>query len=863
MAQSGREQGAASVWRNGWVVKSAVQTWHLLRFKEVVLVRRRWLSSVVQLLPPIFLLSLLFILQHTVVPEAPSLNPPAVPFPSEFPSCSPRKGATCLDLVWGPESDPVAAGIVASFGVAEAKQRAFGSRDKLIDWVIAHPNTTSAAVYFNSTGEARVSIPSQPEKLARALRVEILTNSTTKAELWRPRILRLVQEQLMGAAVSANGSALTAGDLGKPYVLDCAWQEIPILATSPKTNAVQIGGASFVFTGIAFAMIAMMRGVVAERESGQRLMLKTMGVVDGAYWAAGYVVNGVLACVAALLTYVTGVAYRFTLFTQTNGGGLVLLLVCFGLATVPQAFFGSAMVGKSRTALIVGILNLVVGMNVVAVFASNSLIYLLWKSSVQAWGRALLLILLPPLSFTKVWVDMVNVTYGYADFGGGSRISARRFEWADMHRTTAAAKAFDADIDAPPIESIYMLLASAVVYAVATWYADQVFSTSLGLRRPFYFFERIELLESDADDVAREMRAAASMSSVLSLVGVVKVFQPSLMERVWLLRAVYMVTVGWMAAVVRCATGSSRQKSSSSGPVRAVDGLYLSVGEGELVALLGHNGAGKTTAMSIVTGGLRADSGVVRYSIDGVEYSVAAHGDEIHGLVSICRQADVLWDELSAAEHVALFCVLSGVDESEVASVVDDALARVSLGSKAHERAGTFSGGMKRRLSVVLALVGPARMVLLDEPTTGLDPLHRREVWEMIEEAKAEKSILLTTHSMEEADALGDRIAIVSAGRLMAIGDAMELKSRYGLGYHVKIMCAPEASDAIEAEIIRLGGEVHDAVAGSIAASVPRVNLVAVVARYLEERMESGSVVDFAVSHTTLEEVFLRTARLE
>lgn len=153
----------------------------------------------------------------------------------------------------------------------------------------------------------------------------------------------------------------------------------------------------------------------------------------------------------------------------------------------------------------------------------------------------------------------------------------------------------------------------------------------------------------------------------------------------------------------------------------------------------------------------------------------------------------MLYSDLTAKEHVELFCGIKGIPNAEAQAVMEKRLKHMQLWNVRFQRAGSYSGGMKRRLSVVLATLGDPQTVFLDEPTTGMDPSNRRFVWSFLEEFKKGRVIILTTHSMEEADILGDKIAIMTRGRLKAVGKSINLKSRFGDGYRVTLLI-PNAS---------------------------------------------------------------------
>lgn len=214
----------------------------------------------------------------------------------------------------------------------------------------------------------------------------------------------------------------------------------------------------------------------------------------------------------------------------------------------------------------------------------------------------------------------------------------------------------------------------------------------------------------------------------------------------------------------------------------AVNGLYLGIKPNECLGLLGPNGAGKTTAISMLCGLFEPTSGDAE--VDGRRIGDASELHKIHQTMGVCPQHDVLWGDLTGREHLLFYGRLKGLHGRALEDEVAATLEEVKLTFAADKASGKYSGGMKRRLSVANALMGSPRVVYLDEPSTGLDPSARRTLWDCIVAAKGKnKSIVLTTHSMEEADALCDRLAIMARGKLRCIGKAAELKKRFGAGF--------------------------------------------------------------------------------
>ncbi len=217
--------------------------------------------------------------------------------------------------------------------------------------------------------------------------------------------------------------------------------------------------------------------------------------------------------------------------------------------------------------------------------------------------------------------------------------------------------------------------------------------------------------------------------------------------------------------------------TKSFGELRVLTGLDLAVEEGSVFALLGPNGAGKTTTVRILATLLKADGGQVR--VAGCD--VARDPDGVRRALSLTGQYAAVDEVLTARENLRLMARLRHLPRREGRRRCDELIERFGLGEAADRRVGTYSGGMKRRLDLAMSLVSEPAVVVLDEPTTGLDPRSRRDVWDAVSElAGGGATVLLTTQYLEEADVLADRIAVIDHGQVVAEGSADELKARLG-----------------------------------------------------------------------------------
>ncbi len=213
------------------------------------------------------------------------------------------------------------------------------------------------------------------------------------------------------------------------------------------------------------------------------------------------------------------------------------------------------------------------------------------------------------------------------------------------------------------------------------------------------------------------------------------------------------------------------------GDVRAVDDLTLEIPQAEVFGLLGPNGSGKTTTINCLTGILKPTSGTVR--VEG--FDIQSEGQRARETMGVSPQETAVYPYLTGKENVELFGALCSVPKASLGGRVDYVMEKVGLMDVAGRRTGKYSGGMKRRVSIAMAIVTDPEVVLLDEPTVGMDPQSRRAVWDFILELRDKgKSIVLTTHYMEEAEELCDRVGIIDHGKLIALGSPADLRAKYG-----------------------------------------------------------------------------------
>jgi len=288
------------------------------------------------------------------------------------------------------------------------------------------------------------------------------------------------------------------------------------------------------------------------------------------------------------------------------------------------------------------------------------------------------------------------------------------------------------------------------------------------------------------------------------------------------------------------------------GGVRAVDGIDLSVAPGEIYGFLGPNGAGKSTTVLVLTTLLPPTSGTA--TVAGLD--VARQGPEVRRAIGASLQESALDPFLTGREHMRLQASLHGIDRAETDRRGTELLARVGLTNAADRKVGGYSGGMKRRLDLALALVHGPRLLFLDEPTTGLDPQSRAALWEEVRRLAGEGvTVFLTTQYLEEADVLADRVGIIDKGKIVAEGTPAELKAAIGRP-SVEAIPQDPGDTARLREVLHRFGEEAAASPKGVAARLPEgVGDLAEIVRAIDA--EGIPIADLRLHTPTLDDVFL------
>ncbi|KAI8894545.1 hypothetical protein BC833DRAFT_604469 [Globomyces pollinis-pini] len=721
--------------------------------------------------------------------------------------------------------------------------------DFIYDFAVLHPNTTSWGITFNQPADSSVL----------NIQYQLWFNATNVANstdiFGRPLLsmIRGIDEAIISTLNNPDVKITTE------YDIDVQLKDWPLIPASKLADSiVQQLGAVFFFCSEMIIFINVLNTIVSEKELKLRHGMEVMGLKPSVYWLSHLLSNSLLVFVNAVFSSIWGLIFGFEAFKNTNFVILVITFFLFGESMVMMAFFITTFVRRTRVAILIGIFIFIIGLLFESfVFASAYLGYIWWSTSLispLAWQ--IQCVFVPFFNFGRFFLDITTLTTGTLDTLTQQYIPGPGFPWETLFSTlpNSSLPNYGADAGYPtvpaPVTSWHFMIQNFFLYAVLMWYFDNVIPNEYGYRQAPWFFllpsywgfasrsatvdlsawhaehTKIEYAveENEDCDVTAERKISCDPA-----------FMPSL--KILNLRKVY---TNW---------GREQDKI-------AVRNSCFTVKEGKLLALLGQNGAGKSTTISMLSGLTPSSSG------DAIIYNMSVKNSmqQIRKIMGICPQHDILFDDLTAREHIQLYAGLKGVPQEQWEPLIQERLQFVRLLTVADVRAGTYSGGMKRRLSLVIATIGDPKIIFLDEPTTGMDPVNRRHVWSFIEKFKRDRVIVLTTHSMEEADVLGDRVCVMSKGRLRAINNSIALKNKFGAGYRVSVVTDQKEADKVKKLITDLipNAKLEDDAAGALIYQFPAASMgvIPTVVDWLENNKD-GLVKSWGLSQSTLEEVFL------
>ncbi|XP_045632438.1 phospholipid-transporting ATPase ABCA3-like [Ursus americanus] len=385
---------------------------------------------------------------------------------------------------------------------------------------------------------------------------------------------------------------------------------------------------------------------------------------------------------------------------------------------------------------------------------------------------------------------------------------------------------------------LLMLLLDAFLYGLVTWYIETVFPGQYGVPQPWYFF----LMHSYWFGEPKIRRKKEEMKSCGETPNKYFEAEPANLVAGIQIKHLY----------------------KEFGDKVVVNNMSLNLYKGQITILLGQNGAGKTTALSLLIG---MYSALFRAEVYIHGFDMSKNLFEIRKHLGFCPQHDILFNDLTLLENLFFYSVVKGLYQNVYSMEIDHMLSTFNLLEKRNTFSRSLSGGMKRKLAIIIALIGGSQVMILDEPSSGMDPVSRRATWDLLHQYKQDRTIILTTHYMDEADLLGDRIAIMVKGTLQCCGSSVFLKEIYGAGY--QIVMEKESHCDVEKISAIIHSHIPDATVENFTGAelsfiLPKeyTQRFEALINDLENKQKELGIANFGASITTMEEVFIKVNNL-
>ena len=860
--------------------KKIVAQFGALMRKNFLVQKRNVGATLAQLfVGPLFLI-VLFIISEAIkinqsgVQEIQFVEHPKPIEPSTVPTCTPYEGKECYDFAYAPKTaatDKFVKSMREASGIPEGK--VFGITGNVNEWLLSNENKTrlvlhlpsgddlfSTSVKFGAFAIPRFApgdgIPT------KTFEYTIQMNQTGEPNFFSafgsdPEPMEIEYRAPMQMLVQT--ALLRYYNMSEAYV-KTEYKNFPHPAILVGYDAVRDSGATLLFIAAAFNFVVQMYLIVEEKQHKLRYAMEKVGMYDSLYWITWYVFDCLVNLVVVGNLMLFGLMFNLELFHETSGGLTFLHFWLSACSFTAVGFCLASLSSKVETATSFGLLYFCI------CYLFGPILFTISFSSgatdpVKIIRDTLLIVPAfgPAALFFGGLDKLIDASSGQSNTG---------MEWVDRFNNVLPPSEDENEWSFENFLTYQLIM--IVYHLLLAWYFDNVLPNAYGRRKSLVFFlnprywcgQRAVIpkqtdatytpKEGEDEDVTKEANR--------------------IMNRDW--------EEGSAPAIILegfSKTFFSGMCNSGEG-FKAVDEITYGVEQDSAFVLLGHNGAGKTTTINMLVGNLEITKGTGLV----VGYNAKTQMRSINQIMGVCPQHDILWPGLTGAEHLELFCRLRGMSEEEVAKETQQRLKDVLLDDPKvrNTPARAYSGGMQRRLSIAISLIGNPKVVYLDEPTTGMDPVTRREVWDMIQRAKKGRVIVLTTHSMEEADVLGDNIGVMSHGKIQAFGSSTRLKKRFGSGYKMTVFIDNPLKEKEATEFLKnfedsnLGLKVSCTVESRVPRgekqgpvlflSLPKVENELTMTPFfkaLEERKEEFGIGDFSVGLSTLEEVFLELSK--
>ncbi|CAJ0963995.1 unnamed protein product, partial [Mesorhabditis belari] len=557
----------------------------------------------------------------------------------------------------------------------------------------------------------------------------------------------------------------------------------------------------------------LVKNIVYEKEHKLKELMRIMGLGDTIHFLSWAFISFVLNTISVLV--ISLILWIGNLLGHTNFFIIFMVLMLFALSSIALSllittFFSSSNIATATTAFIV------------LLFSFPFMLSKNINSSLYA----------------KVTLLLPQTAIGYAFKMLGEANKEDAAGWKDLGHMQIE------QFDVKMWECLVALVVHIFLFSILSWYISALFPGVYGVGQRWYFpfTLRYWMPRLASRRVLTEVENGGTVNDTL--------YDPALGFEAEPNEGTYQVNIQHLSKVY------------SNNDVKALDDLSLRLYEGQITALLGHNGAGKTTTMSLLCGLYGPSHGTARIYGHDIRRNIRG----VRDVLGICPQHNVLFAHLTVQEQLEFYASLKGVEEKDLQNEVNEILDSVALWDKKDKLAATLSGGMKRRLSIGIALIGGSKFVILDEPTAGVDVNSRKDIWKLLLKHKEGRTILLSTHHMDEADVLSDRIAILSEGRLKALGSSVYLKRKHGHSYTLTLVKKKDLDTSAIKKIDEIDGvhckfveETDEEIIYLIPIDTPSEDLQRFF-EILDSRMIDYGCAGYGVQAPSLQQIFVNLA---
>uniref|UniRef100_A0A7N0VH06 ABC transporter domain-containing protein n=1 Tax=Kalanchoe fedtschenkoi TaxID=63787 RepID=A0A7N0VH06_KALFE len=595
-------------------------------------------------------------------------------------------------------------------------------------------------------------------------------------------------------------------------------KEMPMPALQPLEVDITSALGPIIYTWVVLMLFpVILSALVYEKQQKLRIMMKMHGLGDGPYWLISYAYFLLMSSVYLSILVASGSVLEFGFFTKNSYSVQFVFYFMYANLQISLAFLMAAFFSDVKTATVLGYV-LVFGTGLLGFSVFNQLM-------LTASGALILLLeLYPGFSLYRGLWELAR-----------HAIAGRGLMWERVMNGKSAMG-----------EVVVIMFLEWLVMLFLAYYSDQTIAAGSGVPRSPLFFLRSF---SKKTSLQRHASKAPVQTDKPDVQQEVEKVQQLLQEQ----NLSDSIIVDNLKKIYPGRDGNPEKY--------AVKGLSLAIPSGECFGMLGPNGAGKTSFISMMIGLTIPTSGNAYIE----QMDIQTQMDSVYTKMGVCPQNDLLWETLTGREHLLFYGRLKNLKGAALHQAVEESLRGLNLlqGGFADKPAGKYSGGMKRRLSVAISLIGDPKVVYMDEPSTGLDPASRNSLWKVVKQAKQGRAIILTTHSMEEAEHLCDRLGIFVDGSLQCVGNPKELKARFGGSYVFTMTTASEHEEEVERLAMGLSPNAKRVyhLSGTQKFELPKheVNMADVFSA-VEDAKSQFAVQAWGIADTTLEDVFIKVA---